>query len=70
MCVSLERFCAFGWQISERSLAAASEEGQRSQRILSQYGSRSCSSAAQRLAMLSSFVRTCQRLQSGQQLCL
>lgn len=48
--------CVFGSQISEWSPATASEEGQRSRRILSQYGSRSYSSAAQRLATLSPFV--------------
>lgn len=49
--------CVFGSQISEWSPATTSKEGQRSRRILSQYGSRSYSSAAQRLATLSPFVR-------------
>ncbi|KAI4813205.1 hypothetical protein KUCAC02_024548, partial [Chaenocephalus aceratus] len=44
-------------QISECSPAAASEQGQRARRILSQYGNRSSSSAAQRLATLSSLSR-------------
>lgn len=49
--------CVSGQRISGRSLATASEQGQGSWHILSQYGNCSSSSAAQRLVTMNSLSR-------------